>query len=109
MRTNDKTKALEVIGITAVQKSAMLTFIKGAINTHCGTRPDEWFCAWDFLSGVNKNWNGTPLQGLYRKWIIRGKQNKDAIKLAGIDAGKLLKKAIAEDSKNFESPKSRES
>ncbi|MDR0516266.1 MAG: hypothetical protein LBH25_04405 [Fibromonadaceae bacterium] len=97
MLLNDKTKVLDVSGITDTQKNAMLEFFKGAINSHCSKNSDEWFSARTFLGGIQNDWRGNVLQELYNKW--KKKPHKEAMKQAGIDAGKLLKKVIAEDTK----------
>jgi hypothetical protein len=85
-------------GITGTaDEQRILDFLQGAIYAHCFYSPDSWFSIWDFLGGVNGDWNDAPLQKLYDMYISNGKSPDDAKDGARKDAGNLLKKAIIKE------------
>jgi hypothetical protein len=94
MSLNDGTIIRGVSGITDAQRSTMLEFLKGAINSHCSKNPNEWFSIRDFLGGKHKDWRNNSFVALYNKWISKGKEHSEAVRRAGVDAGKLLKIVI---------------
>jgi hypothetical protein len=92
----------EVLGITSDQKKSIETYLHGCVYSWCNNNKKEWFSARDFLGRDNYNWGGTPLQHLYDKHYSKGKRGEDCVKAAGKDAGWILKKVIAADTRKFE-------
>lgn len=75
----------------------MLRFIAGGVRIWCKENRHRQFALRDLFGGVNYDWTGTPLQGLYEKYIRNGCSETDAIARAGKDAGRLLKRVLVED------------
>jgi hypothetical protein len=97
------TKVGNVSGLTPVQEQRILDFLYGMVYAQCANAPDKWFSVRTLLGADNFEWRDIPLIALYEKYISRGKSSGEAIDLAGKDAGKLLKKVIAnEPSRKFE-------
>lgn len=89
-----------VLGIEKDRKT-IETFLKDCIYDWCKHYGEKEFAARDLVGGDNWDWNGTPLQALYDKYKKAGKSHGDAFDAAAKDAGKLLKKVIEEDTRNF--------
>ena len=90
----------EVKKITKEDKENIVNFLQGAVYSWCKNN-DKWFALRDLMGGDNYYWEGTPLLALYKKH-----QDKDnAVKLAGKDAGWILKKVIEQDKRLFDTKK----
>jgi len=76
-------------------------FLQGAVYCWCKNNKDKWFALRDLMGGDNFYWEGTPMYSLYEKH----KNKKNAIGLAGKDAGWILKKVINNDKRIFETKK----
>ena len=79
-------------------------FMQGAVYCWCKNCKDDdlhpkWFAAHDLFGGDNYFWEGTPLFKLY-EWHERN-GSADPIKMAGRDAGHLLKEILYNDRRNF--------
>ncbi|MDR2728170.1 MAG: hypothetical protein LBB56_03490 [Chitinispirillales bacterium] len=85
--------------LSSQEEQRIKDFMHGAIYCWCKNRPDEWFALRDLFGGDNFNWIGTPLQILYEKEAIKGKDDKESINQAGKSAGRLLKKILFESEK----------
>jgi hypothetical protein len=80
-----------------------MDFLQGAIYCHCNNGKNEWLSVRVIMGGLNRDdWEKTPLGILYKQHIQKGKSDDEAWTLAGQEAGKLLKKAIKQDERNFE-------
>lgn len=90
----------EVYGIRDEEKSAILYFLQGAAYCWCKNRKNEWFSLRDLMGGDNFDWHGTPMYVLYEKHEKEGKENP--VEAGGKDGGWLLKKAIHQDQRAFE-------
>lgn len=101
----EESKVKEVKGISEIQKADIITFLTKAIDSWCNSKSEEWFSARDFLGGKNRNWQGTPMQALYTKYINKGLSDAESKKRAGHDAGWLLKKTIKQDLRWFNTQK----
>ena len=105
-KDNCNTKVRDVWGLTPAQKQSILDFLYGMVYAQCANAPDEWFSVRTLLGkeANNYDWHDIPLTALYKKYKDdRGKSENEAIKLAGRDAGKLLKKVLEnEHSREFE-------
>lgn len=88
------THIISVRNLTKEQEEQILTYLQGLVYAWCNTQSDSWFSARDFLGGKNHYWQGTPMIVLYDLF--------EDEKLAGQAAGKLLKKAISRDQREFE-------
>ncbi|GBU26323.1 hypothetical protein R83H12_03019 [Fibrobacteria bacterium R8-3-H12] len=103
MLVNCTTKVTNVSGLTFEEEQRILDFLYGMVYAQCANAPDKWFSVRTLLGADNFEWCDIPLTALYEKYKNRGKNNEEAIDLAGKDAGKLLKKVIAnEPSRKFE-------
>lgn len=76
---------------------AMIAYMQGAVRTRCADHPDISFAARDLLGGVNYDWQETPMQDLYDKYIMEGYSEEAAVRQAGISAGHILKRVLIED------------
>lgn len=105
MIVNSQTRIYGVNGLTQEDLSNVKTFLQGAVYTWVKNRRGEWFSIRDLMGGTNFSWKDTPLQSLYDKHIAWGKDHESAIKSAGKDAGKLLKRVLQDDNRQFETRK----
>ena len=94
-----------VNGITAIEQQRILDFLQGAVYCWCKNRKDEWFSLRDLMGGENYFWQGTPMLVLYAKHEAKTQDWEAAVAEAGKDAGWLLKKAISDDTRIFETKK----
>ena len=99
MFTNPKDagEVRSVSGLSKEEKSAIYSFLQGAVYCWCNNNPNKWFSMRDFMGGTNFYWQGTPLYRLFEK--------TDDVKAAGKAAGWLLKKVIERDKRHFETKK----
>jgi len=103
MLINFTTKVRNVSGLTPDEEQRILDFLYGMVYAQCANAPNEWFSARTFLGGTNFEWRDIPLIVLFNKYKKKGNSDSKAVDLAGIDAGNLLKKVIAnEPSRKFE-------
>lgn len=72
-------------------------YIKKTVDDFCKNNPCEWFCVRNLFGS---DWRDTPLQDLYeyRKSIL----SPNPVDSAGIDAGNLLKRVLADDNNYYE-------
>lgn len=70
-------------------------YIKGAVHCFTKNKPNENFSVQILFGGVNKDWNGSPLQAFYDYYAA--KECTDAEDRAAQDVGKLLKSVLDED------------
>ncbi len=92
-------KLRDVTGITEEEKRRIKDFLQGGVYCWCKNRKDEWFSLRDLMGGDNYFWQGTPLFSLYLK---HESNSSDPVNEAGKDCGWLLKAAIVEDKRVFE-------
>ena len=95
----------DVTGITDAEKSAIKTFMQGAVYCWVKNRKGQQFAVRDLMGGENFEWEGTSLQVLYEKHIKQGKSNDAAIESAAKDLGWLVKTMLSEDKRTFEADK----
>ncbi|WP_427113841.1 hypothetical protein [Megasphaera sueciensis] len=82
-------------------QAEIMAFIQGAVYSWCVSSGHTEFSSTVLFGGINKDWNGTPLQALYN-WHILNK-TADSHDGAGKDVGKLLYKFLYEDeTRSFE-------
>ena len=93
----EETRIYEVYRISDEKKRRIMDYLQGAVYCWCKNRKGEWFAARDLLGGDNFYWQGTPMIALY--------EESEDFAQAAIDAGKLLKRVIAEDKRSFETKK----
>lgn len=101
MFLDDGHRVYDVYKITQEEKRNIKAFLQGGVYCWCKNRKNEkneWFSLRDLMGGDNFHWQGTPLMRLYDKH----QDKADATKLAGKDAGWLLKAVIKEDKRVFE-------
>lgn len=55
----------------------------------------------DLVGGENSDWMNTPLESLHTKHTDMGKDAETAHKVAGQDAGKILKLVLENDKRKF--------
>lgn len=92
-----------VNGFDEIEIKEMCAFLQGAVYCWCKNRKNEWFAARDLLGGDNYYWEGTPLMKLYDHFLNDKKDNGEyAVEEAGKAAGRLLKKVLFEDKREFE-------
>lgn len=92
-----------VTGITDAHRDSAIDFLQGAVYCWCKNRPDEWFALRDLMGGDNTLWAGTPLMPIYNKH--NHLSDDEAFTAAAKDAGWLLKHAIVNDSRIFDTEK----
>jgi len=103
MIINGNRRLIRVSGISPIQEQEILDFLQGAVYACCASKPNGWFSARDFLGAGNSDWGDIPLQALHNKHRLSGKSYVKARDLAGKEAGKLLKRVIANElHKNFD-------
>jgi hypothetical protein len=78
------------------------TYLQGAVYAWVRDRRAQVFALRDLVGGANFDWNGTPLSALYEKHIRLGKDEDQAIKAAGRDAGWILKSVLKSDLRVFD-------
>lgn len=98
-------KIIGVKDITVTEKQRIYDFLQGAIYCWCKNRSDEWFTVRDLMGGENFDWKGTPLIVLFDKYKKRGKSNAYSVIEAGKDAGKIAKKVMNDDNREFQTEK----
>ena len=101
----EKSIIREVKGLSSKQKEKIINYLNNEVNFWCNTNKSDWFSARDFLGGKKRNWEGTPMQKLYKKYINQGLTETVSRKRAGHDAGWLLKKTIHEHDSWFDTKK----
>ena len=84
-------------GVSEEKIQLMLAFLCGAVRARCADCQGQQFAARDLLGGINYFWEGTPMEVLFTKYCDEGYPAEEAIKLAGITAGHLLKRVLIED------------
>jgi len=93
--------------ISHEEERRIMDFLQGAVYCFCNNHRDEWFSAIELMGGLNRdNWTNTPLGVLYDKHINDGKDHEEAWALAGQEEGKILKKVIQNDQRQFETEES---
>lgn len=103
MIINEKTKVIEVEGISATSKRRIYDFLQGSVYCWCKNRKDEWFAARDLVGGENFYWDGTPLLALYKKHVKLG--SADPVVSAAMDLGLMLRQVIEKDKRRFTTKK----
>jgi len=79
-------------------------YIQGAVYCWCKNN-DGWFFAGDLFGGKNWDWTGTPIASL---WAWHNKRRpKDAVDMAGKDAGVILKEVLKSDARIFTTEKAK--
>ena len=102
MITNDKSKVIEsILGISDLEFEQIKSFLQGAVYCWIKNRKDEVFALRDLVGGENTDWSSTPLEALYQKHIRLNKNAASANKVAGQDAGQVLKLVLKKDSREF--------
>jgi hypothetical protein len=103
MLTNDKSKIRKKIsGIHKHDMELIKAFLQGAVYCWIKNKKEKKvFALRDLVGGENSNWANTPLWLLYEKHSM-DKDNETANKVAGQDAGKILKLVLHKDKRKFE-------
>jgi hypothetical protein len=100
---NDTSKVVESIsGISDHKFEQIKSFLQGAVYCWVKNRKDEIFALRDLVGGENTDWSSTPLEALYQKHIDLKKDSASANKVAGQDAGQVLKLVLKNDSRKFQ-------
>lgn len=100
MIINDLTGFRNIRGVNKRDLRRMRDYLLGAVHSWCRDRHGEWFAARDLLGGANYYWQKTPLELLYELYLEKSAGDKDYSKRqAGIAAGHILKRVLAEDKK----------
>ena len=79
-----KGKIRKIHSISESQAQEIKNYLQGAIRCHDKVAACKWFSLRDLMGGENFDWNGTPMQDLFKAY-------------RGQSAGWLLKAAIEED------------
>lgn len=77
-------------------------YMLGAINDFCKNNKNEAFSIRIMFGEDNADWRKTPMQKIYDYHINNGKSHDEARKIAGQDAGHLLKRILNDDDRTFE-------
>lgn len=80
-------------------------FLQGAVYCWCKNAENKegWFAARTLLGGDNYYWQDTPMMYLFRYYYDGDEANGDyAIEEAGKAAGRILKKILIQDKREFE-------
>ncbi len=104
MLKNNKSKIQKKIsGIHKHDIELIKAFLQGAVYCWIKNKKEgKVFALRHLVGGENSNWVNTPLYPLYKKHTDMGKDNKTANKVAGQDAGKILKLVLDKDKREFE-------
>jgi hypothetical protein len=103
MLINDKSKIQKNIsGIHKYDMELIKAFLQGAVYCWIKNKKEgRIFALRSLVGGENSNWINTPLEPLYEKHRKMGKDKKTANKVAGQDAGKILKLVLHKDKRKF--------
>lgn len=88
----------EVSGLTDKQRGDIAIYLQGMVYGWCESKRTESFAAHNLVGGVNKDWNGTPLQCVYDK---QQTDEETAHYVAAQEVGRLLKLVIIDDQRKF--------
>lgn len=90
-------------GIKSEKIQRMLDFIEGGVWTWCvcPENKGKQFALRDLFGGANFDWNETPLQELHDKHLNEGRTDADAWDCTRKDAGRLLKRVLIEDKREY--------
>lgn len=103
MILNNKTKTYKISAkLIPIDIEIIKVYMLGAINSFCNNNRDSSFSIRILFGGINRNWQGTPIQKLYDYYVLNGKSYEQAAESASIDAGRLLKLVLEEDLRSFE-------
>ena len=91
-----------VYGIKECDLEKITDYIQGSVYSWSKNKPNEWFTASSLFGKENFDWEGTPMQILYEKYKNQNKTHDESLKLAGKDAGHLLKKVLNKDKRIFD-------
>jgi len=92
-------KIRKVKNISEQEEQSIIDFFQGSIYSWCNNNAG-WFSLRDLMGKDNYYWQQTPLYVLYEKHLHKG--SSVSVKLAGKDAGWLLKKTILRDKRIFD-------
>ena len=95
----------QVKDLSKEEELEIILFLKNNVDAWCYTNDEAWFSARIFLGGEKRNWEGTPMQKLYKKYIDQGLTETVSRKRASHDAGWLLKKTISQHAQWFDTKK----
>jgi len=100
MLVNSTTKVINV-SLPLDKEQRILDFLLGMVYAQCAIAPDKWFSVRTLLG---YDWSEIPLKVLFDKYRRKINSDREAMKLAGKDAGHLLKKVLADKrfSRKFE-------
>lgn len=101
---NKTPRVYQVRNIPPAEEARILAFLQGAVYLWCKDHPADWFGLRDFMGGANNDWNGTPMQGLYDRHA-QTMSSAGASRRAAMDGGRLLKRVLDSDGREFESRK----
>ena len=104
----DNTNLRPIDGLGQEEQQRIEDFLQGSVYCWCKNRKGEWFALRNLVGGDNYDWTGTPLYTLYERHLDAGETSEKAVDLAGIDAGWICKKVLAEDSRKFETRRRRD-
>jgi len=106
MTLRPESELREPSGIDGTQRELIRAFMQGAVYSWVKNRPGEPFAVRDLMGGLNNDWNGTPLQVLYDRYIDMGRNADEAFEAAAKDIGWITKTLLSEDRRIFEVEKS---
>lgn len=91
-----------VHGISDTEKAQAMDFIRTLVDERLNVFPTAIFRAVDLMGRqVFPTWANTPLDPLYQYYYGKKRDNRYAMRQAGIAAGYLLKRVIENDSRSF--------
>ena len=103
-----KSDLRDVSGLTDTEKQRIKDYMLGSIYCWIKNQKDGdsslWFAVRDLVGGENTNWDGTPLDVIYKKHLHE-KTSDEAFKQAAKDIGWIMKSMIFEDKRLFETKK----
>ena len=103
-----KSDLRKVSGLTDTETQRIKDYMLGSIYCWIKNQKDGdsslWFAVRDLVGGENTNWDGTPLDVIYKKHLHE-KTSDEAFKQAAKDIGWIMKSVIFEDKRLFETKK----
>lgn len=103
-----KSDLRKVSGLTDTETQRIKDYMLGSIYCWIKNQKDGdsslWFAVRDLVGGENTNWDGTPLDVIYKKHLHE-KTSDEAFEQAAKDIGWIMKSVIFEDKRLFETKK----
>lgn len=96
---SDNIRVIEVHDLK--RETEIRAFLQGAVYAWCNNNGKEVFTIHNILAFLNRNWISTPLEELYFRNLSDEKTEDESIEQAGKEAGKILKKVLSDDKREF--------